>query len=583
MPRIPLTVARSPLPTAPGTPRGGQQVPVVPSPLTGDPGATALERSLQVLPQTTLAIGATFGQLAELEQRRQHAQNVLDGTLSDQDFAQRMDRLVVEQQERGDYRTMPQTVMESGARLIEEVAHERNLTPQAKALFTARAQERLTGYQQHALAFRSKRMDEDTLYALTNAVVEAQQGVALAVTPAEQALAQTRLSETINAFRQSHLGDPVKLATVEAQTLRAMQKNRALVAIRARPLDAYGELQGMSEAYARGETPVSTTEAFRGLPPELLAELTDDAWQHLREEGTYREHALAATDRQRAKEQETTARALFADLTSIPLTAEGLPAIETHMRRINDQARAGTITYGQQQSLMADALQWRTAAQKPPVQRDDPGVESLIALKMLLVGTQDDVLEIRQDLVRNHTRLTPETLGRFDGQLRQRETNLVLMQDDSYKAGRQVLLDRMVPEAALLGMPGAAAMLKEEDRQRLSDALRAFEGAMAPLSAPQRQVQWRALAEDAATQFLGRPAGSGDIKSLPQFLWQEGSDPFMPQPVPREEAIRRIERSTRDDAFRGALLRRYDQAVTPPPVAPTPPTPSASSLQRRRQ
>jgi hypothetical protein len=497
MPRLPQYLSQQPLPSSTGVRGGIVGVPVVGGATVGTPGPSAIEQSLGVFPQTMANVAGMMQQTAQLEQRRQQAQDVLDATLADQDFAQRYDARVAEL-EQGDYRVLPKSVLDDGNTLLGQIANERGLSPQAKAILTARAQERMTVAQQRALSFRAKRQDQDKTYALSNAVHEAQQRVANARDPYERQVAWGQFEETLTAFQASYLADPGALAELRVKTAKAIEVQTVQTAIQADPEAMYTQLL----AQTRGEP---TREELPLAPMESLAQLTAQARDVRRQQWGEREHQERWQDYQVKKRQEENSVELRTSIYTTPVNPSNVATFDKLIRQAAEMMKRGELDESTGEHLMQTAQAHSIQAAKPPVRIDDPAAKDTLTLMVMQAQTPDEFTRAREMLTQAGVKkLTPETYMQFVDKLDSREKGRFWHDLPEVRAAREILV-----RGAIIPYGGSfAGQMKPKMQQKLSLALDTWEYALQQrlddprqgLDAVRRDA--RRLAEDMRQRYL---------------------------------------------------------------------------------
>jgi hypothetical protein len=454
-------------------------------------------------------------QTAQLEQRRQQAQDVLDSTLADQDFAQRYDARIAEL-EQGDYRVLPKSVLDDGNMLLGQIANERGLSPQAKAMLTARAQERITVAQQRALSFRSKRQDQDKTYALSNAVHEAQQRVANARDPYERQVALGQFDETLASFAATGLADGAALADLRFKTVKAIEVQTLQSAIQADPEAMYTQLL----AQTRGEP---TREDLPLAPMESLAQLTAQARDVRRQQWSEREHQERWQDYQLKKRQDENSVELRTSIYTTPVNPSNVATFDKLIRQAAEMMKRGELDESTGEHLMQTAQAHSIQAAKPPVRVDDTAAKDTLTLMVMQAQTPEQFAQAREVLTQAGVKkLTPETYMQFVDKLDSREKGRFWHDLPEVRAAREILV-----RGAIIPYGGSfAGQMKPKMQQKLSLALDTWEYALQQrlddprqgLDAVRRDA--RTVAEEMRQRYL-----------VPDFEDQADVQEYLPQDV----------------------------------------------------
>jgi hypothetical protein len=462
-------------------------------PTVNDPGASALERSLQVMPQTLAQLGGVGVQMAELEQRRQQAQDVLDATLADQAWAQAHQEHVAAL-EQGDYRQLPTAVMDEGRRLQEQIAQERSLSPQARAMYQARVQERLTVAQQRALTVRSKRQDEEKSYALGTALHETQQRVANATSSYERELALGQWRETAQEFVRVGLLHGATAADMEAKLTETIQVQDNQNAIQHDPA-------AMTFQYTAQLAGQPTREDLPLAPVSKLAQLHQQALEVRKQRRSEAEHVERYDEWKLTRQQEQNTVSYTTQIYTTPPTMENAPTFERLTQQIAQAMRTGDLDPRQGEHLMQVAQAHAQAAKKPSVVADDPAVERELSYRIYTAQTPQDFTRARDLLTqRGLTALKPETYRTLADKLESRTKASWWRDRPAVKAAYDILVRGVVvPYGGQL-----AGQMKPRWQQKLSWATDAWEAEMLKLQDTPAQMDQRAsdLAWDMRLKFL---------------------------------------------------------------------------------
>ena len=512
--------------------------------------------------------------------QKQRAQDVLDETLAHQDFLQRFQAKAAQLQQ-GDYRTLPEEIQKAGRQLLVDVAYERKLSPTAKGLFQAKAEEAITQHRAKAFGLQTQRLEQDTLFAISTEIQQVQNDAAQANTEGELMLTLGRLQGTLTSAVSAGLvhGDAAAKAYRETET--TVRKSWADRAIWANPTAAYQELQGM----AQGQRP--TTEAFQKLPPETLGFFIGKAAERVRESAALADHETRRQKVALGEQQDKQAINLRTELIQYMPTSSNLQAITGVLDKINQAGTGGQLSVEQHSTLSHLALAFRDTALKPPKQVDDPTVERNLSLMIYLSETPRQFNEAREALAKNASALTPETFGKLFQAADAREDRQHPMNRPGAKEGRRRIMDYANVPLGVSGIP----TLKAEEATQLRNALVAFDWAIAKMDSREVDERWQEVAQNAINTYLLSPAFEGEGwetsklfkplqtsgptgKVAPNSWWVQKTLNEQPHMSDAEKGrhLQEYEAWAQTKAGKSILERLYvNPAAQPPPPPPAPP------------
>src|SRR5262245_5960844 len=478
-----------------------------------DTGASAFSKALTTIPEATQDAGLLIARADEL---RTTAQRALDTTKAYQDWLQQYQAQQATLQQ-GDYRTLPEETLRTGRQLAVDVAYAHKLDKPSQQLFEARTQDAMTVAQEKALEIQARRRGQDTILTTAQLVQGHQERMAFATTEADRLIARADMEHDVSNLVQAGLLGGAEGAKIIRDTTLTVQKDRALLANRANPMQAVNELQGITQALNEGQTPTITTEAYRNLPPTMLPALLDDAYSQLRESASMRDQNTRYVTARRKELQDQNEVRYRGDLVQLEPRPENYAAIQQQVRRIQAAGPAGELSqegYGQ---LTALGQTWLEKARKPPEQYDDPAIESQLSLKLALASTPQDFTDLRHDLERGAAHLKPETVRSLGTSIETRANTAFYGNRATYKQGRQAIMDAAVPGATIL----FPQFLKEEERYRLRNVLQAYDDAWGAVDPRQGDIQVPEFARQAIDSFIQTPFANENLLLL---LLQRGGE-----------------------------------------------------------
>lgn len=466
MPRIPFGIADPQLPASAGL-RGG----VVQTPVVQEPG---LDAEAAMLPGRALTeIGGQVGQAGQYLQQaeayqfqRQRAQDVLDSTLGFQDFAQQYQPALAERQ-KGDYRTMATDVVKMGRDLAKQVAQQRQLSPQARALFQEKAETAITRAQQGALEFSTQRFQQDSIFAVSTEVQQVQADAADARDEGELMMTLGRLQGTLMQGVSSGLWGGDVAAKMYRETEFTVRKDRAARQIWNTPHESFQELLRMSQGQR------ATTGAFQHLPTPLIEPLLREAATRIGHVAQLQEVQRRAVKAQQQDLQNRNAIQLTADLHSVKPLPENVALLEQHVERIRLAGPAGHLEKDEYQQLLNHATAWAEKA-RAFVPRDDEAKKKALQVVLTSLQTPEDYRWFKDQVAANGDGLTGDTYQKLMQDADTYANRNHPLNIEEYKEARRRILDwaGINPSSPA---PVIAGILRTADQENTANALLALQ------------------------------------------------------------------------------------------------------------
>lgn len=495
--------------------RGG----MVPIPAGQEPGvdvqtATAGDRAIAGLGQDVAQVGGFLVQAEAYKAQKTRAQDVLDSTLAFQPYTRALEQGTADLAVNGDYRTLPDDVEKLGTDLLHQYAEGHKLSAQGKAMFRLKAEEAITMARHNALGVQTHRREQERSMAMATEVQQTQDDYARAETEADRMMILGRLQGTLTQGVAAGLWHGTEAAKIYRGTEQAVKKDRAMLANRAHPMESFNELTDWATALTEGKPFVPQTDAFKGLSPEQLPPLIDDARVQMHQQTTLSLQQDHLRQRQDEARQEHTAVELRHDLVTLLPTIANLPALEQQFQKINEAGPRKDISATAHAQLLNLAQAYLDTARKPPTVQDDPATERQIALEFLQSSTPGDMDGLRTHLATATVNglLKPETVKGYATGIESRENTLHYSNRAAYKTGRQLIADAAVPGAT---MPGLQQFMDEKVKNRLRDTLEAYEARMAGFSPRDVDAQATTIARQLIKDFLSDPVDTIDRLPLP--------------------------------------------------------------------
>jgi hypothetical protein len=471
---------------------------------------TLAGRSLADFGQSLAQTGEYLARAETYGAQRLHAQDVTDGTRGSQVWTQRFQPAYAERA-KGDYRTFPEDIVKTGKTLFDQVALERNLSPQAKAFMREKVESALNIAQQKALEVRDGRMQQDALFAVTTEVQRAQELGAEAQTEGELQVVLGGLGGTLHQMVTSGLQHGDVAGSIYRKTEDLVRTDRAVRFARKDPVATFYELQDM----AAGKP--ARSEALQFLPAHLINPVTEQVVQQIAQQAGVQDRQDRHTKALRATEQSKNAITLRSKLVAITPIPANAAAIEPVIQEIIKAGPDGLVDENSYAALTTLATGWRETASKPPQQYDDDTVKHGLTLYMMAVTTPAEFNQVRESIFANEAKLKPETVQHMLQTVDSRENALSPFNLDSVRRGRNMITEYMVPGATLPGMP--SIQLKNEESQLLRDAYIAYDSKVEAIGEP-RQLNMEAtqIANAVIDRYLVPYLGPQEVKKLHKVL-----------------------------------------------------------------
>jgi hypothetical protein len=499
VPRLPVGLGDTQLPATGGV-RGG----TVGLPLAQEQGidlstATLPARSLAEMGQHIEQAGQFLVQADAYQAQRARAQGVLDSTLGFQVWAQEFQPAAAELA-KGDYRTLPEQTVKLGKSLADKVALERNLSPEAKALFREKTEAAITKAQSDALGIKNQRFHQDTAFAMSTAVYQAQQEAAAAKDDTDLRMALDRLHGTLAEGVPAGLWHGDVAAKMYRDTETTVYKDRVARATQVNPdamkTQLLAQLQGEP---TRSDLPLA--------PPEYLAELYQHAQQVSAYQFQQKEHQERYADYARQKQQTLNSRDLRTKVYTTSLIPENVPTFQSIIEQAATAVKTGELDETTGEHIMHTAQAHMTTAGRPPPLRDDEPTKRTLNLAIRAAARPEEFDQVRNMLTEatKNGQITADTYGPMYDKLDQREKVATdwLAYPEVQAAKNVIMRGALVPYGGTL-----AGQMKPLMQQKLTWAVDTWEAQLESLYAdPQGgpkavKAQADALAWEARRQHL---------------------------------------------------------------------------------
>ena len=428
MPRIPFGFGDVQLPPTGGIRGGTVGIPAVQEPGLDLGTATLPARGVAALGQQVEKAGQSVlqaegyaaqakeyvFQAAEYKAHRERAQDVLDSNMGLHALVQEYQPAAAERA-KGDYRTLPEDVVKIGKSLADKVALERNLSAGAKALFREKAEALIDKAQGDALDVQNKKFQQDTTFAMSTAVHQAQQEALRAKDETDLQVAMDRLHSTLAEGVPAGLWKGEVAAKMYRDTEATVQNDWVKRAILTHP-DA---MKAQLFAQLQGEP---TNPALPVAQPDSLVELYQQAEKVSLYHFQRREHDERYADYVRGKEQTKNSGDLRAKIYTTSLIPENVATFQNIIREAEALQKTGALDEATTEHIMrtaqAHALQ---AGRIDLTPRDDQATEQTLALAVRLAERPEQFAQAREMITTSLGRITTETRDKLYDKLEQRE------------------------------------------------------------------------------------------------------------------------------------------------------------------
>lgn len=296
MPQIPSYLLTESIPSRSGIPQVTPQAPAIATP------DVPLGAS-QLLGGGLAQVGTSLGQAGQLltasddlKARTQHADDVIQGKMSDLQRTPALQEMYDAESQNPDYSTFSQRVLEKGRQVIAEGAQ--GLNPRAAQIYRASILEKLNTLHQRSLTETSKRRDEAAAYVFEGEFAQAQKDLLNAQSPYEAMVAQERMENTAQQMVDAGLARGIPARERIRKTMEEVEMQSTQRAIRVDPKAMVPHLT----AIAAGKP---GTPGLPVPPPQMVAQLLDDAQNELREarETVHRGDVQAERDEQKRQDK----------------------------------------------------------------------------------------------------------------------------------------------------------------------------------------------------------------------------------------------------------------------------------------
>lgn len=583
MPRLPFGIADTQLPSTSGVRGGTVGIPVAQEPGVDAQAATLPGRALEQFGQQTEQAAQYLVRAETYHAQQARAQDVLDATISTQIGLQRYQAAIAERNA-GDYRTLPDDVVTMGKELVDQVALERKLSPQGKALLRENFEASITKAQHNALELQTARKQQDGIFAFSTAVHQAQQ-------QGMDARDESDLQMILGGF-QGLLVQNVHAGNIHGDVAAKMYRDtelsvrgdRAERAIQGDPVGRFNELRAMAQGQA------AVTPAFQNLPTPMIVPLMEKAAKWVGQAASLKEAEIRHTREVLKQEQDKVEGNLYANLYQYAPLPANRPQIQQSMAMVEDARQKGMISTDQYKALMTMSTAWDEKARTYTPTDDRPTLTSLENF-LSFSRTPQDFTDFREALAAHMKSLTGETVLRLSKDAEAFSNTMHPLNREGARAGRQRIMDYgNVSGAMPAGM--AATQLSSEEQARLRNALLGFQSAVMQLQPHEVDAQWQTIADEMIKTYLMAPSGATPIKGLSRPLQIGGPNgQIVPNAWWAEHVLSAQPNMT--DAEKGRQLREYEQwagtqqgkamldtLYVNPAVVPAPPAPAKPWYKR---
>jgi hypothetical protein len=571
VPRIPFGLGDVQLPATGGIRGGTVGIPAVQEPGLDLGTATLPARGVAALGQQIEQAGQYVGQAedyaaqakdyafqaAQYQAQRGRAQDALDSTRGFQEFVQRYQPALAKLAE-GDYRTMPEQAVQLGKSLADQVALERNLSPEAKALFRVKAEDSISHAQQKALEVQSGRREQDVMFANATEIQQIQQLGAEAQTEDELQMVFARHRSTLQQMVTHGLMHGDVAAATQRKSEETVRSDRALRYARQDPVATFNELLGMAAGQPASSAPL------QHLPAHLLNGVMDKVVQQIGEQAGLQDRQERHAKVQRVEQQSKNAIQYRADLAALEPKAANVQAIEAIITQIREAGPAGHLDENSHAQLLNFGAALREAALRPIVVETDPVVEAEATNRTFFATTPDQFNMAREYIAQSalNRKLTPDKVRTLLTAAESRENTMNPYNREAAKIGRRTILGYFVPGAT---EPGPATeMLHEEQKTMLKNALISYDAALKDLDPHVVDRYGQDIAYDIIRTYLMQPSQLAMISNasrLPLPLQTGAPGGKVVRDLAEAEAV--LNRTPyMTDAEKGRYLREFEQFAT---------------------
>lgn len=407
MPTIPVQPAAPDVPRTTGIPLRTQHRPAGDLPAVSLGAGNILGNAITEMGQSVQQGAELTLRTAEIEARAHKAQRVLDAKTKLQDYVLRLDQ-EYDTLQQGDYRTLPESTIERGRALMDEMTQ--GLHPQTAALFKEDAAQRLAVVQQKALAERTQRRDSERLFTQSRAKDQARVDFERATTTAEQTEAMVRYEQlNLDLVRAGLLrGDVAAQDVAEMRTVaHEVNATRWLEADPARALEhTQALLDGKPGLENAPAIPAAKVKAYHDMAEKELRETINTKEAHDREQ-----------TRQRVKAAEGQLQQWDAAIADPRVSGAQLAA---HLRTLNQMAANEQLpdeVYRPRQQYVISRIHQQEAEARAEARaaRTEASQQRMEARQLQQMNSQRVLVSQLGNVYGTTLRVTPEDILRLPG------------------------------------------------------------------------------------------------------------------------------------------------------------------------
>ena len=451
-------------------------------------------------------------QAENYQAQQQRAQDVLDSTLSLHEGLRRYQEAQAERQQ-GDYRTLPQDVERIGKDIFAQVALERKLTPQAKALLAEKSAPVITQAQHAALGVKTKRFEEEKVFGMSTAVSQVQDAAMRARDDGELGMILDGFKGTLSEWVSAGILRGGEAGSLYQKTKQVVEKERVSQAIQTDPTAM--KLQLFNQMNQR---PTST--ALPLAPADSVAQSHQEAVQVEHQRMGQIEHAERVADHKFKREQDENANALRAVISDIPGTPADVGQYQRLRADVNNFAQGPKPKIdGHTQRELLHELRTLEAAARSPRTHDDYQTENDLIIKIDAASNNRDYEAVRAQVIQSASLLKAETRQSMLGTIRERQRQDHWTQLPGVREGFRIIMGSDVAESSFLAMQRGG--LREDERIQLRKTLEAYRSRvqeLADINVKQADREAPAIAQELFESTMVPAAKERKLKHLPLQL-----------------------------------------------------------------
>ena len=500
MPRLPVGLGSDAQLPATGGLRGGTVgLPVAQEPMADLGAATLPARGLADVGGQLEQAGQYVVQADAYQAQKGRAQAALDSTLGFQDFAQQFQPLLAKRQQEGDYQTLAKDTVQLGNQVADKVALERNLSPEAKALFREKTQAALTHAQASSLEVERTRFHQNATFAMANEVHQVQQDAMAAQDLPTIEAHLGRLYGTLQQGVTRGYLDAKVGASMYNETKLSVFKDWGTRTVDAQPIGSYQELLGL----ASGQP--ATTPAFQNLPPQFIDPLLQHAAVQVQRMTHFADLQKKQVLEVRKQQQDANAGQLTAQLFEFKPLPENLSKIDATLETIRQGLKDGRLAVNEGQQMLTMAQGYAEKA-RTYVPVDNYAIAKDLRVQLASAQTVEASRALIPQIMANQAALTGETYQALMKDIESRSNALHPLNSEGYKDGvKRIMWYAGIDANAPL--PMLAQQLRTAEQVATANALLAYQLAVSKMTPDQIRTDALPLADKMIQEHM-RPTNA---------------------------------------------------------------------------